>query len=609
MRYRPEEMMFCSPARRTGVPDRPWRSWLFLLVGLSVLGCQPAGESDGGTGQPAADAPVTLVDNAKIYTFDRGGTVIESGALAFSADGEILAIGDSEAMRTAFATAQRIDLAGKALLPGLIDSHGHLYGLALSLTQADLVGASSKSEVIDRLRQFAADLPPGDWLLGRGWDQNDWPDTTFPDHMDLDAVFPDRPVWLRRIDGHAAWGNSLAMAQADQDLTGNWQPPGGLVQRKPDGAPTGIFVDSAMELVDRAVPPPSAALVDAALDLATQNLVSLGLTGVHDPGIDRSVAELYLHKIASGSMPLRIYAMADGAGDTLDWLCANGPLADPSGRLIMRSVKLYADGALGSRGAALSADYADEAGNRGLLFASNEALAGQMRHAMSCGLQVSVHAIGDRANRQVLDVFEQLLPEYPANPGRHRIEHAQILDPADIPRFAGLGIIAAMQPTHATSDMYWAGERLGPQRLAGAYAWKSLLESGAVLAFGSDFPVEEVNPMLGIHAAVTRQDAAGWPKGGWLPQQRLARVDAVRAFTLDAAFAAFMEQTVGSIEVGKRADFIVLNRDPMTVPAADFRGLQVLQTWVDGQRVFQRASEPKAGAGKPDSLDVDRPHN
>jgi len=558
---------------------------------VAIGGCQRGSESGGETGQPPGDPSVVLIDNAKIYTFDPGGTVMDAGALAFSTDGEILAIGDSEPMRATFVRAQRIDLAGKILLPGLIDSHGHLHGLALSLTQADLVGTSSKSEVMDRLREFAADLPPGDWLLGRGWDQNDWPDKAYPDRVDLDAVFPDRPVWLRRIDGHAAWANSLAMARADRDLSGDWQPPGGLVHRGSDGLPTGIFIDSAMELVDRAVPPPSEALVDAAVDLATQKLVRLGLTGVHDPGIDRAVADLYLRKIASGSMPLRIYGMADGPGETLDWLCANGPLVDPSGRFIMRSVKLYADGALGSRGAALSADYADDPGNRGLLFASDEVLAGQMRLAMSCDLQVAVHAIGDRANRQVLDIFERLQPEYPANPGRHRIEHAQILDPVDIPRFAGLGVIAAMQPTHATSDMYWAADRLGPRRLAGAYAWSSLRESGAVLAFGSDFPVEEVNPMLGIYAAVTRQDTAGWPEGGWQPRERLERAAAIRAFTLDAAFAAFWEHAVGSIEVGKRADFIVLDRDPMTVPAAELPGIRVLQTWVDGQRVFHRAAD------------------
>jgi predicted amidohydrolase YtcJ len=257
----------------------------------------------------------------------------------------------------------------------------------------------------------------------------------------------------------------------------------------------------------------------------------------------------------------------------------------------MRAVKLYADGALGSRGAALLADYADDPGNQGLLFAPDDGLQEQMRRVLSCGLQVAVHAIGDRANRQVLDAYARLLPEFPHNPGRHRIEHVQILAPADLPRFATLGVITAMQPTHATSDMYWAGERLGEERLAGAYAWRSLADSGAILAFGSDFPVEQANPMLGIYAAVGRQDLSGWPEGGWQPQERVTRAQAIRAFTRDAARAAFMEDSVGSLETGKRADFIVLDRDPMQVPVEDIPAVQVLQTWVDGERVFQRPTQ------------------
>jgi predicted amidohydrolase YtcJ len=361
-----------------------------------------------------------------------------------------------------------------------------------------------------------------------------------------------------------------------------------MIHRDAEGEPTGIFIDQAMGVVDGIVPPPSDELLDAALDLAVDTLVSLGLTGVHDPGVGRGIIERYRQKIAAGRLPVRVYAMADGPGATLDWLCSHGPLEDVSGFLVVRSVKLYADGALGSRGAALLADYRDDPGNRGLLFASDESLEAQMRRSLSCGLQLGIHAIGDRANRQVLDAFERLLPQFPDNPGRHRIEHAQILDPADIERFAALGVIAAMQPTHATSDMYWAGERLGPDRLGGAYAWSSLLQQGVRLAFGSDFPVEEVNPMLGIHAAVTRQDLEGWPPGGWLPRERLDRAQAIRAFTLDAAFAAFMEHTVGSLEVGKRADFIVLERDVMKVPAEQIPAVRVLQTWVDGRRVFER---------------------
>jgi predicted amidohydrolase YtcJ len=280
--------------------------------------------------------------------------------------------------------------------------------------------------------------------------------------------------------------------------------------------------------------------------------------------------------------------MADGMGETTDWLCEQGPLSDPSGRLEMRAVKLYADGALGSRGAALLEDYSDDPGNHGLMFVNENEMESALRRVFSCGLQAGVHAIGDAANRQVLDAYEAAIAAFPDNPGRHRIEHAQILNPDDLPRFAELGVIAAMQPTHATSDMYWAGERLGADRLAGAYAWQSLLKSGARLAFGSDFPVEEVNPMLGIYAAVTRQDLEGWPDGGWLPAEQVGREDAIRAFTLDAAYAGFMEQQTGSLEAGKRADFIVLDRDIMKIPATEIPDVRIMETWVDGKRVFKR---------------------
>jgi len=393
---------------------------------------------------------------------------------------------------------------------------------------------------------------------------------------------------LRRIDGHAAWGNSVALEQADRDLSGDWQPEDGLILRDGKGQPTGVFIDGAMSLVDSAVPAISREVLSSALDHAIQTLNALGLTGVHDPGIDRATVELYLEKIKVGKFPLRVYAMADGVNETMAWLCENGPINDPSGRLVMRSVKLYGDGALGSRGAALLEDYSDDPGNRGLLFSGQEQMEANMSRVMACGLQIGVHAIGDAGNRQALDAFEKLTARFPDNPGRHRIEHAQSLHLQDIPRFAQLGVIAAMQPTHATSDMYWAEDRLGKQRLQGAYAWRSLLDSGATLVFGSDFPVEEVNPMLGIYAAVTRQDTQGWPEGGWYREQAVSREEAIRAFTLDAAFAAFMEEEIGSLEVGKRADFIVLDQDIRGMPEEKIFQIVVEQTWLDGKPVFVR---------------------
>jgi len=393
---------------------------------------------------------------------------------------------------------------------------------------------------------------------------------------------------LRGLDGHAAWGNSAALAKADQDLSGEWQPQGGHIYREESGQASGVFVDGAMALVEKAVPEMSAELMQASLDLALQQMVSLGLTGVHDAGVSVRVLAWYQQRIRDGKFPTRVYAMTDGAGDTLDWLCENGAVIDGSGRLFMHSVKLYIDGALGSRGAALLVDYSDDSANSGLLFMPPKELEGMVDKAMGCGFQVGIHAIGDRGNRVALDALEASILKHPDNPGRHRIEHAQVLTATDLPRFAQLGVIAAMQPTHATSDMYWAEERLGSERVQYAYAWRSLLDSGARLALGSDFPVEQVNPMLGIYAAVTRQDIKGWPEGGWYPQEALSREEAVRGFTLDAAYAGFMEKNVGSLEPGKRADFIVLDRDIMKVDASEIPSIKVLQTWLDGALVWQR---------------------
>ena len=558
----------------------------FLCVLLLVLpGCQPDEQPAPGSGVAGG---ITLVHNARIYLGDAAYSLIENGALAISEEGQIIALDDNETMLGVFPEARRVDLGGKFVLPGLIDSHGHLSGLALSYTRANLVGTTSKAEVMNRLHDFEATLDEDAWLLGRGWDQNDWPEREFPTREDLDVEFPNRPVWLGRIDGHAAWGNSVALSQADRNLSGNWQPEGGAILRDSEGQASGVFIDGAMLLVESAVPPISPDIISAALDRAVQTLNSLGLTSVHDPGIDRETIGLYLEKIRMGRFPIRVYAMADGMNETMTWLCENGPINDPSGRLVMRSVKLYGDGALGSRGAALLEEYSDDPGNRGLLFASQHQVEANMRRIMQCGLQIGFHAIGDNGNRQALDAFEKLIPDFPDNPGRHRIEHAQILHPRDIARFTQLGIIAAMQPTHATSDMYWAEDRLGKERLPGAYAWRSLLDSGATLAFGSDFPVEEINPMHGLYAAITRQDMQGWPEGGWNPEQIVSRNESIRAFTLDAAFAGFMEDQIGSLEVGKRADFIVLDRDIITVPAEEIFQIVVEQTWLDGKPVYIR---------------------
>lgn len=530
-------------------------------------------------------APVQLLHDAAIHTGAQPPTV---DAMAWNAQGELLAVGTTAALRERFPDAETIDAQGRAVVPGLIDAHGHVMGLGIALMRADLVGAGSRLEVMERLRAFAADLPPDAWLLGRGWDQNDWADRRFPTAAELDAVFPDRPVWLERIDGHAAWANSAAMRAVGRDLDGDWQPDGGRIVRDDDGRATGIFVDAAMALVERAVPPPSPDALDEALERALADAVRLGLTGVHDMGVSLSDLARYRRFADAGRLPLRITAYADGDAAALEALCAMGPYAHDGGRLAMRGVKLYVDGALGSRGAALLADYSDEPGNRGLLLTEPDALRAAIDKAYRCGVQVAAHGIGDRGNRLLLDAFTRYLPNAGVGERRWRIEHAQVIAPEDIPRFAAMGVIASMQPTHATSDMPWAADRLGDARLAGAYAWRSLLDAGARLALGSDFPVEPVNPMIGLYAALTRQDADGEPEGGWRPHERLRAREALRGFTLDAAYAGFAEDAVGTLEPGKRADFVILDADPLAVDAAALRSIEVIATYVDGRAVYRR---------------------
>ena len=531
-----------------------------------------------------AAGEVTVLRAARIHTENPAQPLAE--AMAFDSEGKVLALGDAATLKAQFPDASALDLPDATVVPGLIDAHGHLPNLGLFLQRADLTDTTSKAEIIERLKAFEKNLGPGEWLLGRGWDQNDWAVQEFPTAADLDAAFPDRAVWIERIDGHAYWANSAALKASPRALDGDWQPEGGQIIRDAQGQPTGIFVDGAIGLIEGQVPALDDAATERMLAAATQYAVARGLTGVHDAGVSLQQLRAFQRLADKGDLPLRVYAMADGDSDALAWLCKNGPYHHAGGRLDMRSLKLYADGALGSRGAALIEDYSDQHGHRGLLVTPPDQLERLMRQARGCGLQVGTHAIGDRGNRIVLDAYAKVLgDEATTTDHRWRIEHAQVIAPEDIPRFGQMHVIAAMQPTHATSDMPWAETRVGPERIAGAYAWRQLLDSGARLALGSDFPVESVDPRLGLHAAVTRTDLEGHPPGGWRPQERLTRAEALRGFTLDAAYAGFAEDEVGSLEVGKRADFVVLGADPLAddVPLAT---LPVRATYVDGEAVY-----------------------
>jgi hypothetical protein len=508
------------------------------------------------------------------------------GALAVRA-GRIVYLGPAagaEALRDG--ATEVVDLGGRAVTPGLIDAHSHLESLGRALVDVDLAGAADFSEVVARVAAAAAELPAGAWVRGRGWDQTRWPGRAFPEHAALSAAVADRPAWLTRVDGHAVLLNARAM-----ELLGVGEtiadPPGGRFLRDAAGRPTGVLLDNAIDELAGKLPAPLAAERRAWVRSSAEHCVALGLTTVTDMGVGDATIAAYRELAAAGELPLRAALfLADDEALLARWLAA-GPAIDPAARVTVRGVKLYADGALGSRGAALIEPYADDPGNLGLLTASRQHLTSVASKARAAGFQVGVHAIGDRGNLVALDALEAAMGG-PAPELRWRIEHAQVMRLQDVERLARLGIIASMQPTHATSDMRWAEDRLGAARLAGAYAWRKVLAAGGRLALGSDFPVESPDPRLGLYAAVTRQDLDGRPDGGWLPGERLTRGEALAGFTFDAARSLFLDAEVGSLEVGKRADLVVWGGDPMSAPAASLPALPVDLTLVEGRVVHRR---------------------
>lgn len=526
----------------------------------------------------------TFVDNVNGIQVAADGKLERFRGVLIGDDGKVIrTIGPNEF--TDIDAQQRIDGGGRTLLPGLIDAHGHVMGLGLAAIRLDLTGTTSLSDLQARLRDHAAANPDG-WILGRGWNQELWPDKGFPTAADLDAVVADRPVALERVDGHALVVNSAALKAAGITAATK-DPVGGKIERDARGNPTGLLVDAAMPLVERKVPPPTVAQREQALAKAQEALLASGLTAVADMGTSRedwSVMDAYGR---SGRLQLRIMGYAAG----VDAMPARPEPWRHGDRLSLRGVKLYADGALGSRGAWLKQPYADKPDTRGLRFLTDVELQQQANRAATAGFQLAIHAIGDAANAQVLSAYEQLGR---GGERRWRIEHAQVVDPADIPRFSRAGVIASMQPVHQTSDRTMAEARLGSNRLAGAYAWQSMLKSGARLAFGSDFPVESPNPFPGLAAAISRQDMQGQPPGGWIPAERLTFEQALHAFTRGAAYAGFAEDRIGALEPGKWADFILIDRDPTRVDPQALARTQVLETWVAGKKVWERASAPGA---------------
>ncbi|WP_321477736.1 amidohydrolase [uncultured Paludibaculum sp.] len=520
-----------------------------------------------------------IVENARIYTVNPAQPSARAIAVA---DEKILAVGD-DVSSYAGPRTRRIDAHGAALIPGLIDSHGHMRGLGGLLESRDLRHVKTVAEIAAYVKQQATGRAPGEWVVGRNWDQTNW-GGQFPSAKDLDAVVTDRPVFLTRVDGHAGWANSKALALAGiDDKTPD--PSGGKILRDPSGKATGILVDRAQGLVRSKIPPPTYAQIKRQLELAADECARLGLTGVHDAGVSADDLKAYKELIAEGKFPMRVYAMIGGEGALWKEYLQKGP--EVGSQLTVRSIKLYADGALGSRGAALWQPYTDDKSNSGLMMTTKEDIERVARQAVERGFQVCTHAIGDRANRTVLDAYAAALGGH-KNDKRFRVEHAQVISLPDFQMFADNSVIASMQATHATSDMRWIDKRIGPDRVAGAYAWQRFLKLGVPVADGSDFPVEEPNPMLGLYAAITRQDVTGQPPGGWTPGQRMSRPEALKSWTLAGAYAAFEEKIKGSLEKGKLADFVILDHDVMTVPALDIVKTKVRMTVVGGKVVYEQ---------------------
>lgn len=539
-------------------------------------------------GATAAERPADVVlTGGTVITLDDASPRASAVAVR---DGRIVAVGGDADVRAFHGPKTRVvDLAGGSVVPGLADAHLHVENMGQFLENLSLVGATSLQEALDRVAARAKAMPPGEWLLGRGWDQNDWPEKRFPTALELDRAAGDRPVYLVRIDGHAGWANTRAITLAGVTAA-TADPSGGRIIRDAAGAPAGVFVDTAQALVASRVPPPSREVRKRRLAKGLAAAAAAGLTSVHDAGVTVEMVGLYKELLAEDALPVRVYVMLRGPGEFLEKGAALEPevgLGD--GRLTVRSIKVVADGALGSRGAWLLEPYADEPGTRGLNTVDPAVYERLLGEAVRRGFQVATHAIGDAANRFVLDAYERAFAGGDGAARRFRVEHAQILAPADVPRFKKLGVLPSMQPTHCTSDMYWAGDRVGPERVKGAYLWKTFLDQGVPVPAGSDAPVESIAVMPGIMAAVTRQDAKGWPEGGWQPQERVSLEQALRMFTRDEAYAAFDEKDRGAITVGRRADFTVLGRDLTRVAPADLDDVPVRMTIVGGRVVHEGA--------------------
>jgi predicted amidohydrolase YtcJ len=541
------------------------RTFLFLFISLVFISCKQTTKAD------------LFIYNATIYTVDSTFSTANSMVIK---DGRIIATGNQADLQKQYDATEKWDAGGKFIYPGFIDAHAHFVAYGLGLQKANLTGTTSWDAIIDTLKIFAAANPDG-WLIGRGWDQNDWNVKEFPDNQKLNELFPDRPVILTRIDGHAAIVNQKAIEiagiHADDTLTG------GEIETQ-EGTLTGILIDNAVDLVSSKIPEPGTNQIKKGLQSAAANCMAVGLTTVDDCGLNYKMIELIHSFQDSGILKMRVYAML--SDDTTNFAFAERNGMIKTDRLNVRSFKVYADGALGSRGACLLEPYHDKPGHYGFLLSHREHFDSVAAWLSAKGWQMCTHAIGDSGNRVILDVYSKQL--HPKNDLRWRIEHAQVINQNDFATFATYNIIPSVQPTHATSDMYWAADRLGPERMTGAYAYQELLKQNGWIALGTDFPVEDISPFKTFYAAVVRKDAKGWPANGFQMENALSREEALRGMTIWAAKANFEENEKGSLEKNKWADFIVLDQDIMKTDAAKLLDIHVLRTYIGGEKLYER---------------------
>jgi predicted amidohydrolase YtcJ len=518
-----------------------------------------------------------IIHHARIYAVDTAFSSYEAMAVR---NGTILELGSNLEILGKYEAGVTRDAGGKAVFPGFIDAHCHFTGYATDMWKCHLNGTRSFGEVLERIQAYSEQAPMY-WIYGRGWDQNDWEEKEFPDKTRLDALFPDRPVFLKRIDGHAALANQKALDLSG--ITARTRVDGGLVEVK-QGIMTGMLLDNAMDLVDHRIPSVSDSLAKLYYTRAQEICFSYGLTQVHDCGVSNTTVRLLRESQDAGALKMKVVAFLSNDPANYETWLRQGPLRTE--RLSIAGFKLYADGALGSRGACLLKPYHDQAGWSGFLLSSPEALEKTVQTLADSPFQLCTHAIGDSANRQMLKLYAAALKG--KNDRRWRIEHAQVVDASDLAFFGQYDIIPSVQPTHATSDMYWAGERLGGGRIRQAYAYQQLLKSAGRIALGTDFPVEAISPLNTFFAAVARQDSSGYPEQGFAAEQALSRADALRGMTAWAAHAGFYEKEKGSLEKRKAADFIILDTDLMTCPVRDILRARVLATYIDGEAVFER---------------------